>query len=286
MPVAIDRAILPRVKHALWWIGATLALGFLASGPVAAGGAQVGFSPQSVEAAVATTVAVDVTVANVDPKPGLGSYDLTLAFDPAVVRLDSFSDSGFITSGENVVICVTAKIDNAGGSVNAICTAIPLFGAPGVSTANAVALLHASFTTLAAGTSPLTITGSLSDPSGAAIPTTFGSGIIRVAAVPFAPSSTPAATPTATSAPPSQPGVTATLSPTPRASATPVARTAVRTTPARGTPKVAQTEDGGEGGTSGRVIVVSLLAAAAMIGVTGSALVWRRLRVKQRPNGP
>ena len=168
-----ERAILSRVKPALSWIGATLMLALAAGNVAAGGGAQIAFSPQSANASVAAAVAVDVTVANVDPDPGLAAYDLILRFDPAVVRLDDFSDSGFTTSGENVVICVTGQIDNAGGSVNATCTAIPLFGAPGVSTTNAVTLLHASFTALAAGVSSLTLSGSLSGPTGTAIAASF-----------------------------------------------------------------------------------------------------------------
>jgi hypothetical protein len=236
-----------------------------------------------VSASAGATVAVDVTVANVDPKPGLGAYDLTLRFDPAVVRLDDFNDSGFVTSGENVVICVTGQIDNAGGNVNATCTAIQLFGAPGVSTTAAVALLHASFTTLAAGTSPLTLAGSLSDPSGAAIAASFGSGTIRVTAAAPGVSPTTAIATSAHSSPTSQPAVTATVSATPRVTTAPIAGTAARTTPAAvgGTPRVPETGNGSGNGTSVRIWIGLLAAAAVAIGVTGSILFARRLRRKQ-----
>jgi hypothetical protein len=271
-------------KLRLSLIGPALMLALAAGNVVAGSGAQVSFSPQSVNASVGATVAVDVTVANVNPDPGLAAYDLTLQFDPGVVRLDDLSDSGFITSGENVVICVPGQIDNAGGSANATCTAIPLFGAPGVSTTEAVPLLHASFTTLAVGTSALTLSGSLSGPKGTAIAASFGGGTIRVTA------SQPASSPTtvvAASATPStvaSPAVTATASSTPRAVATPIASPRTRAAPAAPTktPQASAPSNGGGHGTSVRTLIALLTAGAVAIGVTGSILIGRRLR---RRNG-
>lgn len=167
-----------------------MALGHAAAGD----SARVSFSPQSAAAAMGESVAVDVMVSNVGPDPGLASYDLVLTFDPTVVRLDSLSDSGFITNGENVVICVTGEIDNAGGSVNATCDAIALFGAPGVATTAAVPLLHASFTALADGTSALRLSGTLSGPEGTPIAATFDAGAIDVGAASEVAGVTPAAT--------------------------------------------------------------------------------------------
>jgi len=169
-------------RHAWLWLGAVL-ITVLAVGSAAAGASiRISLSLQSTTAAVGETVSIDVMVSNVSPDPGLAAYDLILTFDPGVVWLDSLSDSGFITSGENLVICVTGEIDNSGGRVNATCEAIPLFGAPGVSTTDAVALLHASFTALAAGTSPLTLSGTLSGPEGTPIATTFEGGTLAVTA--------------------------------------------------------------------------------------------------------
>jgi len=229
------------VKHTLASIGAAFALVVLAGKALAGGGAQVDFSPQSANASVGEKVTVDLTVANVAPDPGLASYDLTLRFDPAVVRLESFSDAGFVTSGKNVVICVPGLIDNVGGSANATCTAIPLFGQPGVSTAGPVVLLHASLTALAAGTSPLTLSGSLSGPKGTPISASFGSGSIRVT------------------------GGTAAGPATPAISRAPQA-------PPAGT--------GGGHGESLRNVAIMLAAGAAAVGVAGSVLVWRGLRGK------
>lgn len=268
------------MKYVLSWSGALIMLAVVVANVVAGGSPPVGFSPQSVTVSADATVAVDVTVANIDAEPGLGQYDLTLHFDPAVVRLDSFSDSGFVTSGQNVAICVTAQIDNAGGSANATCTAIQLFGAPGVSTTAAVALLHASFTTLAAGTSPLTLSGSLSDPAGTAIAASLGSGTIRVTNASRSPSPTTAATATAPSSPVPPATATATASRAPRAEATPSVRSPSGAAPTAitGTPTVAANGTGDGHGTSRQLLIALLAAGAVAIGATGSILVARRLR--------
>lgn len=151
-----------------------------AGSALAGGGTQVSFSPVSASVTVGSAVAVDIQVANVSPQPGLAAYDLVLSFDATVVRLNSLTDTGFVSSGENLVICVTGQIDNVGGSVNANCTAIPLFGAPGVSTTEPVTILEGSFTALAVGTSPLTLSGVLAEPDGTPIDAEIGSGEINV----------------------------------------------------------------------------------------------------------
>lgn len=174
-------------------LAAVIIFALVGSSAYAGGGVEISFSPESTSTTVGATVAVDVNIANVVPDPGLAGYDLILTFDPAVVRLDSLDDSGFVESSENVVICVTGEIDNVGGSVNANCTAIPLSGAPGVSTTAPVALLHGSFTGVGPGASPLTLSGTLSGPDGSPIAASFGSGAIEVTAAAPPPPETVAA---------------------------------------------------------------------------------------------
>ena len=167
----------------------------LGAGHVAAGASvQISFAPQSAAAVVAESVSVDVMVANISGEPGLAAYDLLLTFDSDVVRLDSLSDSGFVSNQENLVICVTGEIDNSDGIVNGTCVGISLFGAPGVSATDAVPLLHGSFTALAVGSSPLTLSGTLSGPEGTPISSTFEVGAINVAAGPSEAAVTPLAT--------------------------------------------------------------------------------------------
>jgi len=242
----------------------------------AAGPAAIAFSPQSAAATVGATVAVDVTVANVDPDPGLAAYDLTLKFNPVVVRLDSFSDAGFVTTGQNIIICVTGLIDNAVGTVNATCTAIPLFGLPGVPTAGPITLLHASFTALAAGSSPLVLSGSLSGPTGTPIAVSFSDGALLVTAPTPAASATATATPAATRTP--------AASPTPAAAASAVPATQTATVAAVPSPTstiaVVKAPAVGSGGSAGRNLTGIVLIGAAIAAVIASLLLFWRSRVK------
>ena len=198
----------------------------LAAGSAAAGGGpEVQFSPAKTVTTVGEAVSIEITVSDIAPEPGLAGYDLVLTFDPSIVRLDSLTDSGFVPMGENLVICVTGHIDNVGGRVSANCTAIPLFGAPGVSTSEPTPLLQSSFTALAPGTSALALSGPLSSPDGTPLGATLGTGAITVnaeqpppeeptsadAAASPAPGTTPLAVPAAGTGPEqgSSPGVIA-----------------------------------------------------------------------------
>lgn len=242
----------------------------------AAGAATVAFSPPATSATVGATVAIDVTIANVDPSPGLANYDLTLHFDPAIMRLDSLKDSGFITSGDNVVVCATGNIDNAGGSVEAQCQAIPLSGAPGVSTGGPVALLHGSFTATAVGTSPLTLSGTLAGPSGTAIPASFSNGSIRVTAT--AATSPTAAAPTLTSI--ASPVATATPAPEATATSTPTSAGAAVATTTAAEVRLPDTGSGNGQQAANLGAILTLTGAIAVILSSIAILLrqpWRRL---------
>ncbi len=172
----------------LYWpfaflVAAMFALVAGGGSPVAqADSAQLAFSPSSSSVAVGGNFAVDITVANVS---NLGGYDVQLQFNPAIVHVASLTDAGFVTGGGNIVVCNPATIDNSAGTATDACSTVPIFGTPGpgVSTIAPKALLHASFTGVTAGTSPLTLTGStLEDPFGAPIAAAPGTGSITVTA--------------------------------------------------------------------------------------------------------
>ncbi len=171
----------------LYWLFAFLVAAtfssFVGAGPEAqAASAQLAFSPSSSSVAVGSNIAVDITVANVS---NLGGYDVHLQFNPAIVHVASMTDSGFVKSGGNIVVCNDATIDNSAGTAIDSCSTVPIFGtpAPGVSTVAPTALLHVSFTGVTAGTSSLTLTGTtLEDPDGASIAATLGTGSITVTA--------------------------------------------------------------------------------------------------------
>lgn len=174
----------------LLWLSALLTAVVL--GAVAGGGsraartqaasAQLAFSPSSTSVAAGGSVAVDITVANVS---NLGGYDVHLQFNPAKVHVASMTDSAFVTSGGNIVVCNPATIDNSAGTATDACATVSIFGTPGpgVSTTGPTALLRVSFTGVGAGKSVLTLTGStLEDPNGAPIAATLGTGSITTVA--------------------------------------------------------------------------------------------------------
>ncbi len=144
---------------------------------------ELAFSPSSSTVGVGKSVNVDITVANVS---NLGGYNLYLQFDASAVHLSSLTDSGFVTNNpNNVVVCNSATIDNSAGTATDSCATQAIFGSPGpgVSTTSAVALMHASFTGVAPGTSQLTLNGTtLLDPDGIPLSPapTLGAGSITV----------------------------------------------------------------------------------------------------------
>src|SRR5437868_9539760 len=142
---------------------------------------QLAFSPPSATIAVGSDVNVDISVADVDAQPGLGGYDIALSFDPAVVHLTSLVDSGLVTQGQNIVICNPASIDNAAGTARASCGTLPIFGFPGVAVAAAAPLMHAVVSAQAAGSTTLSLAGSvLEDPAGESVTATLVAGSITV----------------------------------------------------------------------------------------------------------
>ncbi|HYM14629.1 MAG TPA: hypothetical protein VEZ14_03655 [Dehalococcoidia bacterium] len=179
--------------------------------------AQLAFAPASSSATVGASVAVDVTIADVAASPGLGGYAVDIAFNPAVVRMDSLTDAGVLAN--SVALCLPGQINNTAGTATIGCS--PLFSLGGFSTMAPVALLHASFTALAAGTSPLDLTGStLQSPANAAIAVGLSKGAIVVTA-PQAATATPGRS--------STPAPTATATPSPSATATSGAATEAAT---------------------------------------------------------
>ena len=147
-----------------------------------AASAQLAFSPSPSSVAVGGNVAVNITVANVS---NLGGYDVHVQFNPAIVNVTSLVDAGFVTGGGNIVVCNPATIDNSAGTATAACATISPFGtpSPGVSTVGPTALMQATFTGVATGTSSLTLTGTtLENPNGNPIAAKPGTGSITVTA--------------------------------------------------------------------------------------------------------
>ncbi len=226
---------------------------------------------------------VDVTVAGVDAAASLGGYTIDITFNPAVVRLDSVVDSGFIKTGTTTVICETAPIDNVGGHSRSACATIPQPGSRGVSTVAPKALMHASFTALAPGTSALDLSGTTLDGvSRTPIEASLSNGSIQVTApgggAPSATRDVP--TPASTTVPsPTAPTTSATGAAVSTPTPTP-APASSSTTPAR-TPsglRVPNTGDPGGGGSGSRRLaaVAGLAGVLALVSAGGLALARRR----------
>ena len=269
------------MKATLATLLAIVAFAGFAAPARAAGNAVVTFMPVNSSVQTGDVISVDVTVANVDADPGLAQYDLTIHVDPALVRIENLTDSGFITTGQTIVVCVPGTIDNAAGTAVSTCTPVPLFGLPGVSTAPAVVLLHASLTALAAGTSQLTLSGTLAGPTGTIIPATFERGSINVSAP--APAASPTARPSASLTPAPSPTViaaTPTSVSTPRSQPTAAANTPAPAAQTAAAPlKVPPTGSGGSGvGYSWTALVVAILALGGL-GACSYAF-WRHRRLR------
>ncbi len=140
----------------------------------------IAVSPATANATVGDDVALDITAANVPVFPGLGGYLILLEWNPAVLTLTSLTDSGWVTSGQIVVICTTPAIDNVAGNASADCT--PVFGVPpGVSTSAPRALAQAVFHPAGPGSTAINLTGSnLLDPSNVVITSTLTGGSVTV----------------------------------------------------------------------------------------------------------
>ncbi len=215
-------------KNSLLALGAILfgAVCIFAPGRTAvAAGPTVAVSPASANAVVGGDVTLDFTVDAVGA-PGLGGYLIVLKWDPAILSLTSFDDSGWVTGGNIIVVCDPPTIDNAAGLASLDCSPLLAFGS-GVTTTTTQNLAQAVFHAKAAGTTPIDITGSnLLNPSAVEVAATLASGTVNVA---VAPTSTPGpttATVAATGTPVGSP--TAPTTPTSPSNGVPTAATTSR----------------------------------------------------------
>ncbi|MHB8376804.1 MAG: hypothetical protein ACYDEB_07595 [Dehalococcoidia bacterium] len=162
--------------------------------------ANVGFAPPSSTLVLGATPVptVDVSVTNVS---GLGGYDAWVTFNPSVVQLNGLQDSGFLGNPnpqgtpQNPVLCNTPTITAGYGHLT--CSILPLpppFPAPVLPSAGSTPapLIHASFSPLVAGTSPLGLTAvvnstpettTLMDVNSTPLAASLGAGSITVNSV-------------------------------------------------------------------------------------------------------
>lgn len=260
----------------------------------AAGPAVVAISPASASATVGDDIAIDITVTNVPEQPGLAGYDVTVTWDPAVLDLVSITDSGWLTSGQNLVFPTAAQVPNIGTRAAAKAACSLFFAVQGFSTTAPRALVHAVFRAKAPGTTTISLAegdppSSLVNPSGGDIAATLTGGTVTVSALAVAAATDiPAPPATSTPKPSSTPAVQATDTPAATASPTRPAESPVTpsTKPAQATLSRVEVPPTGTGaGDKGTAWWIPGLSAAgaALLG-TGALIVfrWTRRRTTQR----
>lgn len=243
-----------------------------------AAGPAVAVAPSSARVAVGGDLSVDFTVADVSDAPGIGGYALHVAWDPAILDMTSIDDAGFVTSGENIVICVPAAIDNAAGRATLDCIPLPFLAAPGVATAAPRAFARSGFHARAAGVTMLNLAGTfISSPGGEQLDASLGQGTVTVESAATPPAGPTAAVPAGGGASPP----------------TPVSAAAGQTNSARsstngagqtlGTVGIPQT---GAGPQSHRNLVLSTVISLAVSGAALVTLGLFRADIWLRPERP
>jgi hypothetical protein len=165
--------------------GIALLLAVATPAPFATAGSTVAVdvAPTPVVVQPGDVFSVEYRAASVPANPGIGGYVLSVQWNPAMLEMTSFTDSGWVTGGNNIVICGAPIIDNSLGQGVLFCATVPLIFGPGVSTSAPRALASSSFRALAPGITVLDLTGStLEGPAREPIPATLTNGSATVEA--------------------------------------------------------------------------------------------------------
>jgi len=228
---------------------------------------------------------VNVSVNQITNETGLGGYDLYLNYNPSVIQAVSAVDSGFVQNSQNIVVCVSAYIDNTAGQIILSCVTVPLFLVNGPTSSTPQLLATATFRPVAPGISPLTLEGTtLTDPFGASLEMTIENGQVTVIQPPPPspvppspepptetplPETTPTLAPPTDTPPPAAAPTTSPQVPTPARTVAPTARTMV--------PEMGD-GPGGDSSWTLPLILGGLAAAVAGSGAVLGTLAWRRRR--------
>ena len=120
-------------------------------------------------------------VENVTSLGGLGGYTLAIAYDPTILRGLAITDSGFLESTDNLVICPASAIDNDAGKLAHFCFTLPILSQIGPQAPGAQVLASVSFEPIREGATTLDITEtSITDPSGNVLAATTSNGQVAV----------------------------------------------------------------------------------------------------------
>ncbi len=124
---------------------------------------------------------VRLMVENVTSPQGLGGYTLAIAYDPTILRGLAITDSGFLESTDNLVICPASAIDNDTGQLAHFCFTLPILSQIGPQAPDAQVLVSVSFEPIREGSTALDISEtSITDPSGNVLAATTSNGQVAV----------------------------------------------------------------------------------------------------------
>ena len=143
---------------------------------------------------------VRILVDDVTTDQGLGGYTLVMDYDPNVLRALTITDSGFVASTGNAVVCPASAIDNDAGRLAQFCFTIPIFSQPGPQTSDPQVLARVTFEPVGEGATTLDISGTtLTDPRGSTTvaPAANGEVTVRLNSTSTAPTATEEAATTA-----------------------------------------------------------------------------------------
>ena len=124
---------------------------------------------------------VRVMVDDVTNEQGLGGYTLVMIYDPSVVHARTVTDSGFVESTQNAVVC-TNGIDNDLGRLAQLCFTLSFFEQPGPQTSEPQLLATVTFEPVGEGTTSLDISSesTLTDARGNTLAATVSNGTVTV----------------------------------------------------------------------------------------------------------
>ena len=124
---------------------------------------------------------VRIMVEEVTTEQGLGGYTLVMNYDPSIVHARAVTDSGFVGSTDNAVLCPASAIDNDAGRLAHFCFTAPFFPEPGPQTTEPQVLVRVTFEPVGQGTTTLDISeSSLIDPDGNSLEAAILDGEITV----------------------------------------------------------------------------------------------------------
>lgn len=198
---------------------------------------------------------VRIMVDDVTNPDGLGGYTLVMNYDPAVVRGLTITDTGFVSSTDNPVLCPASAIDNDEGVLAHLCFTLPIIPGAGPQTSEPQALVVVRFEPVAAGSTTLDISETtIIDPAGNGLEAATSNGEVSVRGGPGG-------------------------GPTP-SQGTPPAGGATAAPTATGGTALPTSGNGPEGGSDARLLYISLIlvGAGALVALAAVAIVRRRTR--------